>query len=259
MLLTGRKLVAGDVFQTKIMNSSSADGISWTGLSLALNPSGSNSNFDYSNLNSPEVLVDPGTAAPYKLYYSGNTVDANGNFHTRIGLATSNSGSSFNKVNGSQTGDAVFDVGALGTAFDARHASGLSVAAPAGATPKLVGFYWGTRGSDFKPRLGEATSSEGTTWTKVSVSGRTAVHSSVSAIPRRSTTAGSVIRTRSTTLRRSSLLHRPQLRGTRSIGYASTLGTARRSSRTIRRGRAAASCSPATCPASTRQPSRTPP
>ena len=171
MLLTGRKLVAGDVFQTKIMNSSSADGISWTGPSPALNPSGSNSNFDYSNLNSPEVLVDPGTAAPYKLYYSGNTVDANGNFHTRIGLATSNSGSSFNKVNGSQTGDAVFDVGALGTAFDARHASGLSVAAPAGATPKLVGFYWGTRGSDFKPRLGEATSSEGTTWTKVSVSG----------------------------------------------------------------------------------------
>ena len=27
------------------------------------------------------------------------------------------------------------------------------------ATPKFVGFYWGTRGSDFKPRLGEATSS----------------------------------------------------------------------------------------------------
>ena len=43
------------------------------------------------------------------------------------------------------------------------------MAAPSGATPKLVGFYWGTRGSDFKPRLGEATSPDGTSWTKVSV------------------------------------------------------------------------------------------
>ena len=176
MLLTGRKLVAGDVFQTKIMNSSSADGISWTGPSPALNLSGSNSNFDYSNLNSPEVLVDPGTAAPYKLYYSGNTVDANGNFHTRIGLATSNSGSSFNKVNGSQTGDAVFDVGALGTAFDARHASGLSVAAPAGATPKLVGFYRGreaatsSRASAKRPRAKEPRGR------RCPSRGRTAVH-----------------------------------------------------------------------------------
>jgi len=170
MLLTGRKLVGGGVFQTKVMGSSSADGVSWSGPSPALNPSGSNTNFDYSNLNSPELLQDPGAPTPYKLYYSGNTVDANGNFHMRIGLATSNNGSSFNKVNGSQTGDAVLDVGSLGTAFDARQASGLSVAAPAGATPKLVGFYWGTRGSDFKPRLGEATSPDGTTWTKVSVS-----------------------------------------------------------------------------------------
>src|SRR5215204_1921704 len=170
MLLTGRKLVGGGVFQTKVMSSSSADGVSWSGPSPALNPSGSNTNFDYSNLNSPELLQDPGAPTAYKLYYSGNTVDANGNFHTRIGLATSNNGSSFNKVNGSQTGDAVLDVGSLGTAFDARQASGLSVAAPSGATPNLVGFYWGTRGSDFKPRLGEATSPDGTSWTKVSVS-----------------------------------------------------------------------------------------
>ncbi|HEU4943467.1 MAG TPA: hypothetical protein VFT18_09385, partial [Gaiellaceae bacterium] len=170
MLLTGRKLVGGGVFQTKVMNSTSVDGVSWTGPSPALNPSGSNTNFDYSNLNAPELLQDPGAPTPYKLYYSGNTIDANGNFHTRVGLATSNNGSSFNKVNGSQTGGAVLDVGALGTAFDARQASGLSVAAPAGATTKFVGFYWGTRGSDFKPRLGEATSADGTAWAKVSVS-----------------------------------------------------------------------------------------
>jgi hypothetical protein len=171
MLLTGRKLVGGGEFQTKVMGSTSTDGVSWSGPSPALNPSGSNTNFDYSNLNSPELLQDPGAPAPYKLYYSGNTLDANGNFHTRIGLATSNNGSSFNKINGAQTGGAVLDVGALGTAFDGREASGLSVAAPAGATTKFVGFYWGTRGSDFKPRLGEATSPDGSAWTKVSASG----------------------------------------------------------------------------------------
>jgi predicted GH43/DUF377 family glycosyl hydrolase len=171
MLLTGRKLVGGGVFQTKIMGTTSTDGISWAGPSPALNPSGSASNFDYSNLNSPDLLQDPGTASPFKLFYSGNTIDANGNFHTRIGLANSNDGNAFNKFNGAQTGGSVFDVGTLGTAFDARQASGLSAAAPPGANPKLAGFYWGTRGSDFKPRLGEATSPDGTSWTKVPVSG----------------------------------------------------------------------------------------
>ncbi len=170
MLLTGRKLVGGGVYQTKVMDTTSTDGIAWVGPSPALNPSGSNTNFDYSNLNSPDILLDPGSASPYKLYYSGNTIDANGNFHTRIGLATSASGSSFSKVNGSLTGGSVLDVGALGTAFDARQASGLSVAAPPSASPKLAGFYWGTRGSDFKPRLGEATSADGSSWTKVAVS-----------------------------------------------------------------------------------------
>ena len=170
MLLTGRKLVGQGEFQTKIMGTTSTDGVAWGGPSPVLNPSGSPQNFDYSNLNGPDVLQDPGTPAPYKLYYSGNTIDANGNFHTRIGLATSNNGSSFNKVNGAQTGGSTFDVGTLGTAFDGRQASGLSVAAPVGASPKFAGFYWGTRGSDFKPRLGEATSTDGNAWTKVPVS-----------------------------------------------------------------------------------------
>jgi predicted GH43/DUF377 family glycosyl hydrolase len=171
MLLTGRKLVGGGVFQTKIMGTTSTDGIAWAGPSPAVNPSGSNTNFDYSNLNAPELLQDPGAATPYKLYYSGNTIDANGNFHTRVGLATSNDGNSFGKVNGSQAGGSVLDVGALGTAFDGRQASGVAAVTPAGASPKMAGFYWGTRGSDFKPRLGEVNSADGSAWTKVSVSG----------------------------------------------------------------------------------------
>ncbi|MGZ4391921.1 MAG: hypothetical protein ACXVRK_07380, partial [Gaiellaceae bacterium] len=183
MLLTGRKLVSGTDFQTKIMETTSADGLVWAGPSPALNQAGSNTNFDYSNLNSPDLLQDPGTASPYKLYYSGNTLDVNGNFHTRIGLATSTNGTSFNRVNGSQTGGSVFDVGQAGTAFDARQASGLSVAAPLGANPKFVGFYWGTRGSDFKPRLGEATSTDGSTWTKVPVPANANDGAAVLALP----------------------------------------------------------------------------
>ena len=167
MLLVGRKLVSGTTFQTKVLGTTSGDGISWSGPSPELNPSGTNTNFDFSNLNAPDVLEDPGSADPFKAYYSGNTIDANGNFHTRIGLALSNTGASFAKFNGAVAGNAVFDIGTLGTNFDSREASGLSVAAPSGATPKLVGFYWGTRGSDFKPRLGHATSADGSAWTKV--------------------------------------------------------------------------------------------
>jgi predicted GH43/DUF377 family glycosyl hydrolase len=171
MLLTGRKLVSGDTFATKILESTSTDGLVWTDPSPALNPSGTNTNFDFSNLNSPDLLSDPGAATPYKLYYSGNTIDATGNFHTRIGLATSSNGSSFNKVTGAAAGGAVLDVGAAGTAFDARQASGVSAVEPGGTGPAFVGFYWGNRGSDFKPRLGEATSPDGTTWTKVAGTG----------------------------------------------------------------------------------------
>jgi predicted GH43/DUF377 family glycosyl hydrolase len=167
MLLTGRKLVGGGVFQTKIMDTTSTDGLVWAGPSPAVNPAGTNTKFDFSNLNSPDLLSDPSTASPYKLFYSGNTIDANGNFHTRIGLATSSNGTSFSKFSGAQTGGSVFDVGAAGTAFDARQASGVSAAEPGGTGAKFVGFYWGTRGSDFTPRLGEATSPDGSTWTKV--------------------------------------------------------------------------------------------
>ena len=167
MLLTGRKLVGQGVFQTKLMSATSSDGISWTSPSVALNPSPSR--FDASNLNSPDVLQDS-TGSPFKLYYSGNSLDANGDFHTRVGMANSNDGNSFNKVDGTGVGGSVLDIGALGTAFDGRQASGLSVAAPGGASPKFTGFYWGTRGSDFMPRLGEATSPDGSSWTKVPVS-----------------------------------------------------------------------------------------
>jgi predicted GH43/DUF377 family glycosyl hydrolase len=167
MLLTGRKLVSGTTFQTKVMSADSSDGITWSAPSPSVNPSGTNSKFDYSNLNAPFVLPDPAdNQDPYKLYYAGNTVDANGNFHTRIGYATSSNGMSFNKVTAGVNADgSVLDIGALSSAFDARQASGLSVA-PTGGAPKFVGVYSGMNGTDFKPRIGEATSTDGSAWTK---------------------------------------------------------------------------------------------
>ena len=172
MLLTGRKLVSGSTFQTKIMDASSSDGITWSAPSPAVNPAGNSSKFDYSNLDAPHVVADPGAgSSSFKLYYAGNTVDANGNFHTRIGYATSSDGNSFGKVAGAQPGGSVLDVGAAATPFDARSASGLSVAAAPGSTPAMVGFYDGLRGSDFKRRLGLATSASGATWSKVAGAG----------------------------------------------------------------------------------------
>ena len=172
MLLAGRKNLGTATepeFQTRVMNASSDDGLEWTAPSPTLNPQ--SSRFDASNLNSPDILEDAGDNVPFKLYYSGNALDANGNAHSRIGYATSADGSSFTRFDGPNGClKCVLDIGASETAFDARSASGLSVAGAPSANPKLVGFYSGTRGSDFKPRLGEATSPDGSAWTKVSVS-----------------------------------------------------------------------------------------
>ena len=93
MLLTGRKLVGGGVFQTKIMETTSTDGIAWAGAE----PGGQPVRLEHElRLLEPELArrcsTTPAAPSPYKLYYSGNTIDANGNFHTRIGLATSSDG-----------------------------------------------------------------------------------------------------------------------------------------------------------------------
>lgn len=165
MLLVGRKIVGGTTFQTKILGASSSDGIAWSGPSPSINPSGSNANFDFSNLDGPTVLAEP--SGGFIAWYAGNTLDANGNSHTRIGLANSSNGTSFAKVAGGAASGAVLDIGTAGTSFDSRSAAGLDVLAPAAATPSLVGFYSGTRGSDFIPRIGEATSSDASTWTKL--------------------------------------------------------------------------------------------
>lgn len=156
--------------QTKLVNATSSDGISWSGFGTGLPTSGSATKFDNSNLNSPGLL-DEGVAGSerYKLYYAGNTVDAYGNAHYRIGLATSGNGSSFSKYTPGGN-DSVLDIAAFGTDFDARSASGLSVALTGGSGANAyVGFYSGIRGSDAVSRIGVATSTDGVSWAKVPV------------------------------------------------------------------------------------------
>jgi predicted GH43/DUF377 family glycosyl hydrolase len=169
MLFSGRKFVSGSSYQTKIQSSSSSDGISWGAVGVGLNPAGNNTKFDFSNLEAP-MIFDEGVAGAeqYKLYYVGNTLDANGNGHDRIGLATSSNGASFGKFAGAQTLTSVLDIGALGTQFDARGASGVAAAVTTGSgADTYVGFHSGTRGTDFLPRIGESTSADAAVWTKV--------------------------------------------------------------------------------------------
>jgi len=154
---------------TKIISASSPDGIDWTTGNVSLNTQ--NGSFHASNFDSPAVF-DEGVAGPerYKLYYAGSSLDTSGNFHVRVGLSITASGSGWQggKFSGSQAGGAVLDIGTLGAEFDARGASGISVALTGGTGgDKYVGFYSGARGSDFTPRLGEARAADGATWAKI--------------------------------------------------------------------------------------------
>ena len=155
------------IFQTKIQEASSSDGIGWNVGNVAMNPG--SSRFDAFDLNAPDILEDPGAgSAGFKLYYSGTRVD-NGGKHSRIGLSQTSGGSGWQggKFDGTGAFESVLDISTL-TAdepFDARHASGVMGVDVPGADH--VGVYWGTRGFDFKPRIGLVTSSNLATWAKV--------------------------------------------------------------------------------------------
>lgn len=166
MLFVGQKAGTGE---TKIISASSPDGIAWTTGNVSLNTQ--NGSFHASNFDSPAVF-DEGSAGAerFKLYYSGNSIDAKGNFHVRVGLSITSSGSGWQggKFSGNQTGGSVLDIGAAAADFDARGASGLAAASTGGTgADAYVAFYSGTRGSDFTPRLGQAKSAAGASWAKV--------------------------------------------------------------------------------------------
>lgn len=169
IVFAGRKFLSQPPrYQTRLFSLSSTDGITWSSLNQKLD--GTGGNFDSENLNGAEIFVDTDRL---RLYYSGNADDTSGNGHQRIGYADStNDGNTFSKVTAT-TGPArcqapspagcIVDIGSPGSSFRARQASGLTVAKPVAAT--YAGFFWGIRGSDFVPRLGYASSTDGVAWT----------------------------------------------------------------------------------------------
>ena len=162
-MLMGGQYDAGGELKTRLVESTSGDGVDWTAPDPALNPQPNATAFDSADLNSPEILEDSGSPA-YRLYYSGTSLSAVGVAHTKIGLSERQSP---NGWNGGRLADAVLDVGASGATFDSREASGVAVAS-SDAGANYVGFYTG-RKSDLVPRLGQATWDGEATgeWTKV--------------------------------------------------------------------------------------------
>ncbi len=109
------------------------------------------------------------------MWYVGNDLDANLNFHDRIGLAyqsKNNSLSNWDKAPG-PAGDpyyeSVLTLGAQGAAFDTMKVADLRpVAKPAAAGTGLYGFYTGVNAADFDSRIGVKQSGDsGLTWTDV--------------------------------------------------------------------------------------------
>ena len=184
------------------MDATSADGIEWTAPSPALNPSGTNSNFDFSNLNAPDVLR-PGrqhrSVQALLLGQHGRRQRQLPHAHRLRDVAERQLVLQGTNGTGVNPDNSVLDVGTLSTASTrARHPASPSWL-PASATPKHAGFYWGTRGSDFKPRLGAATSPDGSAWSKVAGSEEGGALLAARQPGPRSTTAGSATPARSTT------------------------------------------------------------
>ena len=173
----GRKFLSTNPprFQTRIFTLTSPDGVTWGGgLNEALGASAGT--FDAESVTAPEVMPDGGT---FRMWYSGNNSTIPATSHQRIGYAqgsetafTGQAAASGDRCPTTGVTGCVLDIGAPETAFDARQSSGPAVAKPMVST--YVGFYWGVRGSDFKPRLGIATSSDGATWVKAPVTANNA-------------------------------------------------------------------------------------
>jgi len=131
-----------------IYYATSADGISWSAGSQALGPSGTSGAYDEVRVAGPSVINDGGT---YKMWFSAR--DANAVW--TVGYATSGDGVSWTKVG------KVLDVGAAGS-WDSEMVREAWVIKD-GTTYKM--WYAGTAvWPAFK--IGYATSSDGTTWTK---------------------------------------------------------------------------------------------
>ena len=177
MIFTGNKIVAGTDIQSKLINASSDDGLTWSAGNIAFSAAGGDTAFDGYNVSQPAVLSDLADAAhPYKMWYVGNNPDANGNFHDRIGLAYQKQpdvGVAVGEGRGADPATPYWDsfvtLGAQGTAFDSMKVADLRpVDKPVAAGAWRYGFYTCTNAADFAERIGVKQSADGgLTWTDV--------------------------------------------------------------------------------------------
>ncbi|HEY6000353.1 MAG TPA: hypothetical protein VI078_13775 [bacterium] len=167
MAYTGWKTVSGGMtVQAKLLLQTSPDGTTWTKGNVLLG-SGTRSSFDGDNLSQGSIIYDAADAgAPYKMWYVGNTVDTvTGTYHDRIGYATKGLTGSWGKVAGSGGQNSVLGLGPQSPAFDSLYAYDLRVVPDPADAAKLLGFYTGRNGADFKDRIGVVESIDGgETW-----------------------------------------------------------------------------------------------
>ncbi len=165
MFYTGWKTVSGGMtVQAKLLLQTSPDGTGWSHGPVSLN---TGSGFDGSNLSQGSMIYDPAdTAAPYKIWYVGNTVDdLTGAFHDRIGLATKGNTGSWGKVPGTAGLNSVLGLVGQSTTFDSMQVFDLRVVLDPVEPAKLLGFYTGKNAADFKERIGVVESFDGgETW-----------------------------------------------------------------------------------------------
>jgi len=182
MLFSGRKFVSGTTYQTKIQSSSSSDGINWGSVGVGLNPAGSASNFDNSNLEAPTIL-DEGAAG-----LSGTSSTTPVTRSTRTATATTGSASLPPRTDPASASSLDPRPGprCLTSARSARRST------PAGRPAwrrrrrphrceHLCRLLLRHPRDGLPPRIGEATSSDAATWTKVTGCRRPAARSSTSA------------------------------------------------------------------------------
>ena len=167
MLYTGWKTVSGGMtVQAKLLQQDSDDGTTWTKGPVVFT-SGKTA---FDNVSQASIIFDPADVGfEYKMWYVGTAVDpATGTIHERIGYARRSVGGNWSEWAGTAGVNSVLGLGTQSTALDSMGAFDLRVvndpAHPADPA-RLLGFYAGRNGADFKDRIGVVASADGgETW-----------------------------------------------------------------------------------------------
>ncbi len=140
---------------TDLGTATSTDGVVWTRTMTPVLTRGATGQFDAARMDTPCMLHDGTT---YHLYYAGLNAASGGAW--RLGKATSTDGQTWTKVAGAAGLGSVLSLGAANT-FDDAHVWSCSVMKEGTAWTLWYAGYDGTNW-----RIGRATSTDGSSWTK---------------------------------------------------------------------------------------------